>query len=72
MPWRVKSFFSDAQLEDYLNSLAIEPDQLHEVHTIVQGPRTGVRLVCLLDDSQVAAEHDWTARTAPRRTPTSG
>lgn len=74
MPWRVKSFFSDAGAEDYLNSVALEPSQLRDVQPVVQGPRTGVRIVCWLEGAQVEAENEWLRRTQaarPGRSPSS-
>jgi len=67
MSWRVKSFFSDAQAEDYLNSVALEPSHVRDVHPVVQGPRTGLRIVCWLDETQVEAENEWLRRTQAAR-----
>ena len=67
MPWRIKSFFADAHAEDYLNSVRLEPAQLRDVQPVVQGPRTGLRLVCWLEDSQLESETKWLARTQTAR-----
>lgn len=67
MPWRVKSFYADAQAEDYLNSVGLGPSQLRDSHPVVQGPRTGLRLVCWLEDSQVELETQWLTRTHAAR-----
>ncbi len=70
--WRVRSFFVDSQLEEFLNSVKLEPEQIREMHSVVQGPRTGVRMVFVLNETQLADEEAWVARTSTPRASRGG
>lgn len=67
MAWRVKTFFADSQLEEYLNAVVCTPDQVSDLHPVVQGPRTGVRLVCWLREEQIDADTSWSASAVSGR-----
>jgi len=70
--WRVRSFFVDSQLEEFLNSVKLGPEQIREMHSVVQGPRTGVRMVFVLNETQLADEEAWVARTSTPRASRGG